>query len=166
VTVLLEIDTVTRFASRQQFCSYAGLITPKQESSGKVVGVGNAKAGNAWLKWAFSEAAVLGAQKDERMKRCLAKLQSRHGDGEPRVRRAGETVLTTRTPRPPFDIAEGGCRGRCAPSAVVQPRDFMESPSGYGKVPGTAGSLVFHPAAAATSAGFTASPYRPGRSRN
>jgi hypothetical protein len=44
--------------------------------------VGNAKAGNAWLKWAFSEAAVLSAQKDERMKRCLAKLQSRHGSGK------------------------------------------------------------------------------------
>jgi transposase len=82
MTVLLEIDTVTRFESRQQFCSYARLITPKQESSGKVVGVGNAKAGNAWLKWAFSEAAVLSAQKDERMKRCLAKLQSRHGSGK------------------------------------------------------------------------------------
>ena len=82
MTVLLEIDTVTRFESRQQFCSYARLITPKQESGGKVVGVGNARAGNAWLKWAFSEAAVLSAQKDERMKRCLAKLQSKHGSGK------------------------------------------------------------------------------------
>ncbi|OWK37814.1 IS110 family transposase [Fimbriiglobus ruber] len=82
LTILLEIDTVTRFDSRQPFCSYARLITPKQESGGKIVGVGNAKAGNAWLKWAFSEAAVLSAQKDERMKKCLAKLQSTHGRGK------------------------------------------------------------------------------------
>ena len=82
LTILLEIDTVTRFDTRQQFCSYARLITPKQESGGKIVGVGNAKSGNAWLKWAFSEAAVLSAQKDERMKKCLAKLQSRHGSGK------------------------------------------------------------------------------------
>jgi transposase len=82
LTILLEIDTVGRFDSRQQFCSYARLITPKQESAGKVVGVGNARAGNAWLKWAFSEAAVLGAQKDEKLKRCLAKLQSKHGAGK------------------------------------------------------------------------------------
>jgi transposase len=82
LTILLEIDTVTRFESRQQFCSYARLITPKQESAGKVVGVGNPRAGNAWLKWAFSEAAVLGAQKDERLKKCLAKVQSRHGAGK------------------------------------------------------------------------------------
>src|SRR4051812_25572735 len=82
LTILLEIDTVTRFESRQQFCSYARLITPKQESGGKVVGVGNARAGNAWLKWAFSEAAVLSAQKDERLKACLARLQSKHGSGK------------------------------------------------------------------------------------
>jgi len=82
LTILLEIDTVTRFDSRQQFCSYARLITPKQESGGKFVGVGNSRSGNAWLKWAFSEAAVLSAQKDERMKKCLAKLQSRHGSGK------------------------------------------------------------------------------------
>jgi transposase len=82
LTILLEIDTVTRFDTRQQFCSYARLITPKLESGGKVVGVGNRRSGNAWLKWAFSEAAVLAAQKDERMKSCLAKLQSRHGAGK------------------------------------------------------------------------------------
>jgi transposase len=82
LTILLEIDTVERFDTRQQFCSYARLVTPKQESGGKVVGVGNRRSGNAWLKWAFSEAAVLSAQKDERMKRCLAKLQSRHGSGK------------------------------------------------------------------------------------
>src|SRR5262245_23350207 len=82
LTILLEIDTVTRFETRQQFCSYARLITPKQESAGKVVGVGNPRAGNAWLKWAFSEAAVLCAQKDERLKKCLAKVQSKHGVGK------------------------------------------------------------------------------------
>lgn len=82
LTILLEIDTVARFDTRQQFCSYARLITPKQESGGKIVGVGNSKCGNAWLKWAFSEAAVLSAQKDERMKKCLTRVQSKHGSGK------------------------------------------------------------------------------------
>jgi transposase len=82
MTILLEVDTVARFESRQQFCSYARLISPRQESDGKVVGAGNARAGNAWLKWAFSEAAVLSSQKDQRMKRCLAQLQSKHGSGK------------------------------------------------------------------------------------
>ena len=82
LTILLEIDTVSRFDSRPQFCSYARLTTPKQESGGKVVGVGHARAGNAWLTWAFSEAAVLAAQKDDRLKACLARLQSKHGGGK------------------------------------------------------------------------------------
>ena len=59
LTILLEIDTIDRFDTRQQFCSYARLCGAVQESAGKRVGVGNRKAGNAWLKWAFSEAAVL-----------------------------------------------------------------------------------------------------------
>lgn len=82
LTVLLETDTITRFDNRQQFCSYARLITPPQESGGKTVGVGNRKAGNAWLKWAFSEAAVLSAQKEERIGAYLAKLKSKHGPGK------------------------------------------------------------------------------------
>lgn len=82
LTVLLEIDTVERFDSRQQFCSYARLIAPPQESGGKKVGVGNRKQGNAWLKWAFSEAAVLSAQKDDRIGAYLQRLASRHGTGK------------------------------------------------------------------------------------
>jgi transposase len=82
LTVLLEIDTVERFDSRQQFCSYARLIAPPQESAGKKVGVGGKKRGNAWLKWAFSEAAVLCAQKDERVGGYLQRLTSRYGTGK------------------------------------------------------------------------------------
>ncbi|HET8648218.1 MAG TPA: IS110 family transposase, partial [Vicinamibacteria bacterium] len=62
LTILLEVDTIDRFDTRQQFCSYARLCGAVQESDGKRVGLGNRKAGHAWLKWAFSEAAVLCAQ--------------------------------------------------------------------------------------------------------
>ena len=79
LTILLEIDTVGRFETRQQFCSYARLCGAVQQSDAKRVGVGNRKAGNAWLKWAFSEAAVLSAQKDERVGALLNRLASRLG---------------------------------------------------------------------------------------
>ncbi len=79
LTILLEIDTIDRFDTRQQFCSYARLCGARQESAGKTVGSGNAKQGNAWLKWAFAEAAVLSAQKDERIGKYLDKLSSRLG---------------------------------------------------------------------------------------
>jgi transposase len=79
LTILLEIDTIDRFDTRQQFCSYARLCGAAQESAGKRVGTGNRKAGNAWLKGAFSEAAVLGTQKDERLGGLLERLASKLG---------------------------------------------------------------------------------------
>src|SRR5205823_9799884 len=74
LTILLEIDTIDRFERRQQFCSYARLCGAVQESAGQRSG-----AGNAWLKWAFSEAAVLSAQKDERIGGLLQRLASKLG---------------------------------------------------------------------------------------
>ncbi len=79
LTILLEIDTIGRFDSRQQFCSYARLCGAVQESAGQRTGAGNRKAGNAWLKWAFSEAAALSARKDERIGRLLERLASKLG---------------------------------------------------------------------------------------
>ena len=79
LTILLEIDTIHRFDTRQQFCSYARLCGAVQESAGQRSGAGNRKAGNAWLKWAFSEAAVLSAQKDERIGALLGRLASKLG---------------------------------------------------------------------------------------
>jgi transposase len=79
LTILLEIDTIDRFDTRQQFCSYARLCGAVQTSDNKRVGAGNRKAGNAWLKWAFSEAAVLSAQKNEQIGALLQRLASKLG---------------------------------------------------------------------------------------
>jgi transposase len=79
LTILLEIDIIDRFDTRQQFCSYSRLCGATQTSDNKRCGVGNRKAGNAWLKWAFSEAAVLSAQKDERIGGLLNRLAARLG---------------------------------------------------------------------------------------
>ncbi|HEY7427977.1 MAG TPA: transposase [Gemmataceae bacterium] len=108
LTILLEIDTLERFDSRQQFCSYARLCGARQESVGKKVGQGNAKQGNAWLKWAFSEAAVLSAQKDERIGKYLDKLASRLGKAK---------ALST------FSLAKEPSPGRSVPAASRAERD-------------------------------------------
>lgn len=79
LTILLGIDTVGRFDTRRRFRSYARPCGAVRESAGKRVGVGNRKAGNAWLKWAFSEAAVLGAPKEERIGGLPDRLASRMG---------------------------------------------------------------------------------------
>jgi transposase len=79
LTILLETDTIARFDTRQQYCSYARLCGAVQTSDNKRTGEGNPKAGNAWLKGAFSEAAVLSAQKDERIGAWLQRLASKLG---------------------------------------------------------------------------------------
>ena len=49
----------------------------KAESAGKLYGTQGNKIGNAHLKWAFSEAAVLHLRGNEKAQRYLQKLQRR-----------------------------------------------------------------------------------------
>ena len=77
LTILYEIGDIQRFDSVQKFASYARLIKCKAESAGKTYGTQGNKIGNAHLKWAFSEAAVLYLRGNERAQRYLQKLQKR-----------------------------------------------------------------------------------------
>ncbi|MDH5434788.1 MAG: IS110 family transposase, partial [Gammaproteobacteria bacterium] len=77
LTIIYEIGDITRFPSIQKFASYARLVKCKAESAGKTYGTQGNKIGNAHLKWAFSEAAVLYLRGNEKAQRYLAKLQKR-----------------------------------------------------------------------------------------
>jgi transposase len=59
LTLLYEIHDIHRFPRVQEFVSYARLVKCSKESAGKRTGTSGKKIGNAQLKWAFSEAAVL-----------------------------------------------------------------------------------------------------------
>ena len=59
LVILYEIERIERFATVGQFASYARLVKCAKESAGKRHGYSSKKIGNAYLKWAFSEAAVL-----------------------------------------------------------------------------------------------------------
>ena len=48
-------------------------------SAGKVKGTSGAKMGNAYLKWAFSEAAVLFIQQCPEGKKLVERLAKKHG---------------------------------------------------------------------------------------
>ncbi len=81
LTILLETDTIDRFDTRQQFRSYARLCGAVQSSDNKRCGVGNRKAGNAWLEvWALLRGRRgRSAQKDERIGGLLNRLASKLG---------------------------------------------------------------------------------------
>jgi hypothetical protein len=53
-----------------------------KESAGKRYGTARTKIGNAFLKWAFSEAAVLFLQGNLRGQKYYARLEKKHGKGK------------------------------------------------------------------------------------
>ena len=55
--IMLEAGDITRFAQVGQFASYARCVDSAHYSNGKKKGAGNTKNGNAYLAWAFIEAA-------------------------------------------------------------------------------------------------------------
>ena len=79
LTILYEIHDIDRFERVQEFSSYARLVKCRKESAGKKLGTSGAKMGNAQLKWAFSEAAVLFLLHNREGQRLLARLQKTHG---------------------------------------------------------------------------------------
>ena len=82
LVMLYEIHDINRFKSVQDFASYARLIKPKKESAGKVYSGGNRKIGNAYLKWAFSEAATLFIRESDQVKDYHQKLKNKNGKGK------------------------------------------------------------------------------------
>jgi transposase len=77
LTILYEIGDINRFESVQKFASYARLVKCKAESAGKSYGTQGNKIGNAHLKWAFSEVAVLYLRGNKKAQAYLQKLQRR-----------------------------------------------------------------------------------------
>ena len=79
LVILYEVHDISRFPTVQDFASYARLVKCSRESAGKKYGFSGKKIGNAHLKWAFSEAAVLHLRYNPEAQKYLKKLQNRHG---------------------------------------------------------------------------------------
>jgi transposase len=79
LVLMYEIHDINRFERVQNFSSYSRLIKPQKESAGKVTGSGNRKIGNAYLKWAFSEATLLLIREKQEIKDFHLKLKNKYG---------------------------------------------------------------------------------------
>jgi transposase len=82
LVLLYEIHDIQRFPRVQDFVSYCRLVKCAKESAGKRYGTSGAKIGNAYLKWAFSEAAVLFLRNNPAGQKYLARLVKKHGKGK------------------------------------------------------------------------------------
>lgn len=79
LVMLYEIHDINRFERVQHFTSYSRLIKPTKESAGKIKSGGGKKMGNAYLKWAFSEAVLLLIRESNDVKELHKSLKNRHG---------------------------------------------------------------------------------------
>jgi transposase len=81
LVLLYEIHDMSRFPRVQDFVSYCRLVKCAQESAGKRYGTSGAKIGNADLKWAFSEAAVLFLRNNPVGHTSLTRMENKQGQG-------------------------------------------------------------------------------------
>jgi transposase len=82
LVILYELQNIHRFPRVQEFASYCRLVKCAKESAGKRYSTSGKKIGNAYLKWAFSEAAVLFLRNNPAGQKYLARLERRHGKGK------------------------------------------------------------------------------------
>jgi transposase len=82
LVLLYEIHDIDRFPRVQDFVSYCRLVKCAKESAGKRLGTSGTKIGNAHLKWAFSEAAVLFLRDHPPAQKSLARLEKKHDKGK------------------------------------------------------------------------------------
>jgi transposase len=77
LTISLETGPIARFAGPGPYASYCRLVDSRHVSNGKKKGEGNAKAGNKYLSWAFSEAAHFGVRFEPRAKRFYERKRAK-----------------------------------------------------------------------------------------
>jgi transposase len=105
LTMLYEIHDIGRFPRVQEFLSYSRLVKCTHESNGKKSGAKGAKIGNAHLKWAFSQAAVLFVRHNPPAAGLKQNLEKRFGKGKALAilaRRLGSAVYFMLKRRQPF----------------------------------------------------------------
>ena len=77
MTVMLEVGDIKRFAKVGNFASYCRLVKTDRLSVGKRKGSGNAKNGNPYLSWAFSEAAHFAIRYHDAAKRFYQRKRAK-----------------------------------------------------------------------------------------
>jgi transposase len=75
--IMLETGDIARFSGAGEYASYCRCVDSRRTSNGKNKGSGNAKAGNKYLSWAFSEAAHFCVRFEPLAKRFYERKKAR-----------------------------------------------------------------------------------------
>ena len=77
LTIMYEVGEIGRFRKVGNFASYCRLVKSTRLSAGKRKGSGNARNGNPYLSWAFSEAAHFAVRYHPDAKKCFQRKRSK-----------------------------------------------------------------------------------------
>lgn len=102
LTILFEMDTVGRFPTVKDFVSYSRLVKGSVASAGKVKGLTGGKMGNAYLRWAFGEAAIIAKRSHPLLKPYSEMLTSKHGKFK------GNAILANKLGRAIYHMLQKG----------------------------------------------------------
>ncbi len=102
MTILFELDSIERFDTVKDFLSYACLVKGSVASAGKVKGLTGGKMGNAYLRWAFGEAAVIGKRTIPTLNAYAEKLIAKRGKFK------GNAILAAKLARSVYFMLQKG----------------------------------------------------------
>jgi transposase len=77
LTILYEVGDINRFAHARAFCSYCRVVPGIHQSSNKAYRSPNSKQGNRYLKWAFSQAAIMAIRFYPQIRRLYERLAAK-----------------------------------------------------------------------------------------
>jgi len=102
MTILYEMDSVARFPTVKDFISYCRLVKGSVASAGKFMGLSGGKMGNAYLRWAFGEAAVIAKRSHPLITPYAEHLVCKHGKFK------GNAILASQLARSAYYMLQSG----------------------------------------------------------
>jgi transposase len=102
MTILYEIDTIDRFPTVKDFASYCRLVKGSVASAGRLKGLTGGKMGNAYLRWAFGEAAVICKRAHRLITPYAERLVAKHGTFK------GNAILANQLARAVYYMLQSG----------------------------------------------------------
>lgn len=102
MTILFELDTIERFPTVKDFLSYCRLVKGSVASAGKVKGLTGGKMGNAYLRWAFGEAALIAKRNHPLLTPYAERLCAKRGKFK------GNAILAAKLARAVYFMLQKG----------------------------------------------------------
>lgn len=102
MTLLFEIDAITCFPTVKDFLSYCRLVKGSVASAGKIKGLTGGKMGNAYLRWAFGQAALIAKRNHPLLTPYAEQLVAKHGKFK------GNAILANKLARAVYFMLQNG----------------------------------------------------------